>query len=190
VARHVDAPAADADPAAADRTGADAEPSAAARDRFADARSAGDADPDEAPRAVDDVVDLRDASSHGDAAGHVVDLRDDDATRDATRDDEDDDQDDERDDDEEPEDDDLERIEGVTPKIAAALHGSGIHRYRHLAACDEFRLRGILRSAGLRFSPSLPSWPEQAELLADGDDAGFAELSARVAADRRTAGTA
>ena len=92
--------------------------------------------------------------------------------------------------DEEPEDDDLERIEGVTPKIAAALNGSGIRRYAELAACDEFRLRGILRSAGLRFSPSLPSWPEQAELLAEGDDEGFAELAARVAADRRTAGTA
>ena len=86
--------------------------------------------------------------------------------------------------------DDLERIEGITPKIAAALYDSGIHEYAQLAACDEFRLRGILRSAGLRFSPTLPSWPEQAELLAEGDDEGFAELAARVAADRRTAGTA
>jgi predicted flap endonuclease-1-like 5' DNA nuclease len=108
----------------------------------------------------------------------------------AEPDDDEPDDDEPRDPGDEPAEDDLERIEGVSPKIAAALHNSGIHEYAQLAACDEFRLRGILRSAGLRFSPTLPSWPEQAELLAEGDDEGFAELAARVAADRRTAGTA
>ena len=86
--------------------------------------------------------------------------------------------------------DELARIEGVSSTIESALHDSGITSYAQLAACDEFRLRGILRKAGLRFVPSLPSWPEQADLLAQGDDAGFAALSARVAADPRTAGTA
>jgi predicted flap endonuclease-1-like 5' DNA nuclease len=86
--------------------------------------------------------------------------------------------------------DDLGRIEGVSASVESALRGSGITTYAQLAGCDEFRLRGILRKAGLRFVPSLPSWPEQADLLAQGDDAGFAALSARVAADPRTAGTA
>jgi predicted flap endonuclease-1-like 5' DNA nuclease len=87
-------------------------------------------------------------------------------------------------------DDDLLRIVGVTPQVADALRDSDIRRYADLGTCDEFRLRGILRKAGLRFPPSLTSWPAQAGLLADGDDEGFAALSAQVAADQRTAGTA
>jgi predicted flap endonuclease-1-like 5' DNA nuclease len=86
--------------------------------------------------------------------------------------------------------DDLSRIEGVTPKIETALQENGITSYERLATCDEFRLRSILRNAGLRFTPTLTSWPEQADLLARGDDEGFAVLSARVAADHRAAGTA
>jgi predicted flap endonuclease-1-like 5' DNA nuclease len=86
-------------------------------------------------------------------------------------------------------DDDLRRIEGIGPKVAEALQAEGIRRYADLAECDDQRLRDLLRTAGLRFSPTLQSWPAQAKLLAAGDDEGFERLSAQVAAERRTAGT-
>ena len=87
--------------------------------------------------------------------------------------------------------DDLTRIEGVGPKIAAALVASGIRSYRDLAGSDVETLRAALRSKGLRFVPSLPSWPEQARLLADDDTAGLAALTDRLIAGReRAAGAA
>ena len=84
--------------------------------------------------------------------------------------------------------DDFRRIEGIGPKVAEALQAGGLHRYADLAASDAAALRAILRDAGLRFSPALPTWPDQAALLAAGDDEAFAALSREVAAARRTPG--
>jgi predicted flap endonuclease-1-like 5' DNA nuclease len=80
--------------------------------------------------------------------------------------------------------DDLERIEGIGPQLAAALHQAGIHTYAQLAVADEDTLRTAIEVRGLRFAPSLATWARQAQLLADGDEHGFADLTRRLVAGR------
>ncbi|TCB98557.1 hypothetical protein E0H26_09335 [Micromonospora zingiberis] len=62
--------------------------------------------------------------------------------------------------------DDFRRIQGVGPKMAAALHGAGIRTYQQLAELDETTLRETIRGAGLRATASLVTWPQQAKILA------------------------
>jgi predicted flap endonuclease-1-like 5' DNA nuclease len=81
-------------------------------------------------------------------------------------------------------DDDLERIEGIGPKMAAALHTAGIRTYRGLADSDDAKLRAAITAAGLSFAPSVVTWSRQARLLADGDEDGFADLTRRLVAGR------
>lgn len=69
--------------------------------------------------------------------------------------------------------DDLEIIEGVGPKFAAALRDDGLATFRQVANADENRLRGALTKANLSFAPSLPTWAQQARYLADGDEENF-----------------
>lgn len=80
--------------------------------------------------------------------------------------------------------DDLERIEGIGPKMAAALHAAGIHTFGQLAEADDEARRAAIEAAGLTFAPSLVTWGRQARLLADGDEAGFLELTERLVAGR------
>ncbi|WFE56130.1 helix-hairpin-helix domain-containing protein [Micromonospora sp. WMMD712] len=61
--------------------------------------------------------------------------------------------------------DDFRRIQGIGPKMAAALQDAGIRTYRQLADLDEATLRETIRSAGLRAAPSLATWPQQAKVL-------------------------
>ncbi|TDC43910.1 hypothetical protein E1166_01390 [Micromonospora sp. KC213] len=65
--------------------------------------------------------------------------------------------------------DDFRRIQGVGPKMAAALQAAGIRTYRQLAELDETALRETIRAAGLRTAPSLATWPQQAKVLAGTD---------------------
>jgi predicted flap endonuclease-1-like 5' DNA nuclease len=85
---------------------------------------------------------------------------------------------------EEQPDDDLERIEGIGPKMAGALRRAGIRSYARLAGSDEATLRAAINDAGLSFAPSLVTWASQARLLADGDEEGFADLVRRLVAGR------
>jgi predicted flap endonuclease-1-like 5' DNA nuclease len=80
--------------------------------------------------------------------------------------------------------DDLKRIEGIGPKMAAALNAAGITTYRELAAADDATIRAAVSAAGMKFAPSLVTWSRQARLLADGDLAGFSELTGRLKAGR------
>ncbi|MFI5916334.1 helix-hairpin-helix domain-containing protein [Dactylosporangium sp. NPDC051541] len=80
--------------------------------------------------------------------------------------------------------DELERIEGIGPKIAAALRAAGISTYSQLAAADRGELENALERANLRFAPSIGTWSQQARLLADGDEAGFKALTTRLIAGR------
>lgn len=80
--------------------------------------------------------------------------------------------------------DDLERIEGIGPQMAAALHQAGIMTYAQLADADEETLRAAIEARGLRFAPSLVTWARQARLLADGDEEAFADLTRRLIAGR------
>lgn len=81
-------------------------------------------------------------------------------------------------------DDELERIEGIGPKMAGALKKAGIRTYAELAESTEDSLRAAIEANGLRFAPSLVTWARQARLLADGDEDGFAELTRRLVAGR------
>ncbi|WP_406045478.1 hypothetical protein OG799_13985 [Micromonospora sp. NBC_00898] len=62
--------------------------------------------------------------------------------------------------------DDFRRIQGIGPKLAAALQAAGIRTYRQLGDLDEASLRESVRAAGLRAAASLATWPQQARVLA------------------------
>ncbi|WP_181568708.1 helix-hairpin-helix domain-containing protein [Micromonospora robiginosa] len=62
--------------------------------------------------------------------------------------------------------DDFRRIQGIGPKLAAALQEAGIRTYRQLADLDEAALRETVKAAGLRAAPGLATWPQQAKVLA------------------------
>lgn len=77
--------------------------------------------------------------------------------------------------------DDLTRIEGIGPKLALKLGEAGITTFAALAATPVERLEALIAAAGPRFKLARPqTWPEQAALLAAGDEAGFAALAARL----------
>ncbi len=80
--------------------------------------------------------------------------------------------------------DDLERIEGIGPRIASALRIAGIGSFRRLADADVPTLQVALEAAGLRLAPSLPTWSRQARFLADGDEVGFIKLTESLVAGR------
>lgn len=66
--------------------------------------------------------------------------------------------------------DDFRRIQGIGPKMAAALQAAGVRTYRQLGELDEPALRDLIRAAGLRAAPGLASWPQQARVLAGAGD--------------------
>jgi Uncharacterized conserved protein len=82
-------------------------------------------------------------------------------------------------------DDNLERIDGIGPRTAAALRAAGIRTYRALAASDGTHVRAAIENAGMRATPRLATWTAQARLLADGDEEGFADLGGCFGADHR-----
>ncbi|MEU4480456.1 hypothetical protein AB0F68_20735 [Micromonospora sp. NPDC023966] len=62
--------------------------------------------------------------------------------------------------------DDFRRIQGIGPKMAAALQAAGIRTYQQLAELDEPVLRETVKAAGLRAAPGLATWSQQAKVLA------------------------
>ena len=62
--------------------------------------------------------------------------------------------------------DDLTVIDGVGPKIAAALAAAGLGTYAAVADASDEELRAALRAAGARASATLPTWASQARVLA------------------------
>ncbi len=82
--------------------------------------------------------------------------------------------------------DDLTRIEGLGPKIAAALIAANITTFLSLAASDNAALKTAIQAAKIRLAPSLETWAEQASLLARGDKTGFAALTDSLVAGRKT----
>lgn len=69
--------------------------------------------------------------------------------------------------------DNLQIIEGIGPKMDAALRAEGIDTYRKVADASIADLRAVIEKHGLTFAPSLVNWSKQAVYLADGDQAGF-----------------
>ena len=65
--------------------------------------------------------------------------------------------------------DDLSRIEGIGPKAAAILKEAGYTTFRSLAAAQVTDLKAALKAAGSRYNfLDATTWPEQAQLAADG----------------------
>jgi predicted flap endonuclease-1-like 5' DNA nuclease len=82
--------------------------------------------------------------------------------------------------------DDLTRIEGIGPKMALKLGEAGLTTFAALAATPVERLEALIAAAGARFKLVRPqTWPEQAALLAAGDETGFAALTAQLKGGRR-----
>jgi 1,4-alpha-glucan branching enzyme len=81
--------------------------------------------------------------------------------------------------------DDLKQVEGIGPKIAAALVKAGIASFEKLAKTSEADLKQALEQDGLRFAPSIGTWAEQAALLAKGDTAGLKQLQDKLTGGRR-----
>jgi large subunit ribosomal protein L27 len=69
--------------------------------------------------------------------------------------------------------DDLTVIEGIGPKMAAALIAAGIDTFAKLADASEDDLRAAIQQAGMNFAPSIPTWSKQAQYLVDGNMDGF-----------------
>jgi large subunit ribosomal protein L27 len=69
--------------------------------------------------------------------------------------------------------DDLIIIEGIGPKMAAALVAAGIDTFAKLADSSEETIKAAIEQGGLRFAPSIPTWAKQAKFAADGDMDGL-----------------
>lgn len=73
--------------------------------------------------------------------------------------------------------DNLELIDGIGPKIAAALKAAGIDTFEKLSAASESDLHGILEAASVRAISGVSSWAEQAQFAFRGDWAGLDQFN-------------
>lgn len=84
--------------------------------------------------------------------------------------------------------DDLQRIEGIGPKLASVLGEAGIRTFAKLADTEVERLEQILQEADPRLlrlaNPS--AWPEQAALASAGDWEALEALQKELKAGRRS----
>jgi len=80
--------------------------------------------------------------------------------------------------------DDLTRIEGIGPKISAALIAQGIDTFKKLESSDVKTLKSALANEGIKFAPSADTWAKQAEYLVNGDEEGFKEYTDYLVAGR------
>jgi predicted flap endonuclease-1-like 5' DNA nuclease len=80
--------------------------------------------------------------------------------------------------------DDLTKIEGIGPKINAALQEAGIRTYLQLADAKPAAIKQILSDAGIRIGfPD--TWPEQAALAAKADWSALKALQSSLQGGRR-----
>ncbi len=80
---------------------------------------------------------------------------------------------------------DLQKVEGIGPKIATILNDNGILDLADLAESSVDRLKEILEAAGSRYKLAKPdSWPEQAALGAKGDWDAMKALQKRLKGGR------
>jgi predicted flap endonuclease-1-like 5' DNA nuclease len=81
--------------------------------------------------------------------------------------------------------DDLTVVEGIGPKMNAALNAAGIHTFAQLANTDVASIHAAIEAAGMRFAPSVPTWAEQAAFAAKGDWDGLKVFQDTLTAGRR-----
>ena len=81
--------------------------------------------------------------------------------------------------------DDLTKIEGIGPKVSEALHEAGINSFAKLAESKAEDIKEILEKAEGNFNAQDPaSWPEQAQLAADGKWDELKELQDKLTAGK------
>ncbi len=83
------------------------------------------------------------------------------------------------------EEDDLKKIEGIGPKIEAALKAVGIRTFADLAAKSPAELQVILDEAGFARISNPETWAEQAALAAKGEWDKLAALQESLKGGRR-----
>lgn len=76
--------------------------------------------------------------------------------------------------------DDLQRIEGIGPKISQILQEAGITSFSQLASKTAVELRALLDAKGITAISDPTSWPQQAQLAAEGDWQALDELQAKL----------
>lgn len=78
--------------------------------------------------------------------------------------------------------DDLKKIEGIGPKISQVFYDAGIRTFAEMAALTEEKLKEILVAAGSHYASRNPgTWPQQAQLAADGKWDELKELQDNLA---------
>ncbi|MGL4630614.1 MAG: helix-hairpin-helix domain-containing protein [Leadbetterella sp.] len=81
--------------------------------------------------------------------------------------------------------DDLKLIEGIGPKIAEILNTAGVVTFAQLAETTVEKLQAILTEAGSRYASHNPTtWPQQAQLAADGKMDELKELQDKLSGGR------
>jgi len=81
--------------------------------------------------------------------------------------------------------DDLKKIEGIGPKVAALLNGAGIMTFQGIVDAGAEKLEAILDDAGLQMI-NADTWPEQAKLAAAGDWEGLRVLQEELKGGKRS----
>ena len=80
----------------------------------------------------------------------------------------------------------LQKVEGIGPKIAGILNANGIHTFADLAAATVETLQKYLAEAGPRYRLAHPeTWPEQARLATGGKWENLDELQGQLKGGRR-----
>lgn len=81
--------------------------------------------------------------------------------------------------------DDLTVIEGIGPKMSDALRAAGIDTFAKLSTSSEEVIRAAIQAAGMRFAPSVPTWPEQAGYASSGNWDGLKEFQKKLVSGRK-----
>lgn len=81
--------------------------------------------------------------------------------------------------------DDLTRIEGIGPKYAEILIGTGVDTFAKIAAMSTDEIVDLVRNNGGRKSASMATWAEQAKLAAAGDWDALEKLQEELSGGRR-----
>jgi predicted flap endonuclease-1-like 5' DNA nuclease len=79
--------------------------------------------------------------------------------------------------------DDLQRIEGIGPKISSVLNSAGITTFQQIAERDAEEIRQILAAAEVRANTT--TWQEQAKLAASGEWEQLSQLQSKIKSGRR-----
>jgi predicted flap endonuclease-1-like 5' DNA nuclease len=79
--------------------------------------------------------------------------------------------------------DDLQRIEGIGPKIERVLNAAGVTTFQQLAERDVEEIRQILAAAEVRANTS--TWAEQAQLASSGKWEQLFQLQSKIKGGRR-----